>query len=154
MRTDFGSTAGSQRLRPAAIDPQPEAGLLDEVTIIVYAPIEICNRFREISLSRWNYTRSRDTVFDMPNSALRIHSPAPLDEPATAPGLLPEGARILRDLRAMPAPVVGDCKKGVTITGPSASTFLSRLLEFFDDQEARAAGTNGSPGGRDAQASQ
>lgn len=204
---------------PAVIDPEHDAGLPDEVAIIVYASLEIYNRFREISLSRRMYTKSHDAVFDMPNSiaqfpgpadkpatrqvgadtqlflyltenpvdwqagatrvmlivpdapstgfqdelsrrleaaragapelgidqivagiapgfaALWAHSAKPVDGLAEALGLVPEGARLFRDLPATPAPVIGDREKGVTITGACAYTFrFSRFMEFFDDR--------------------
>lgn len=203
---------------PAVIDPEHDAGLPDEVAIIVYASLEVYNRFRTISLSRRMYTKSHDAVFDMPNSiaqfpgpasapeqrkvgedtqlflyltetpvdwqagatrvllivpdapspafqdalrarlevargeagelgvdqilagiapgfaALWVHSGEPLDDPA-ALGLVPDGARVFRDLPATPAPVIGDREKGVTFTGASAFTFrFSRVMEFFDDR--------------------
>lgn len=204
---------------PAVIDPAPDAGLPDEVALIVYASLEVYNRFRETSLSRRMYTKSHDAVFDMPNSiaqfpgpatapekrqvgadtqlflyltetavdwqagstrvllivpdaasagfqdaqrarleaarakaaelgvdqvmagiapgfaALWVHSAEPLADPAAALGLVPDGARVFRDLPAMPAPVIGEREKGVTITGACAYTFrFSRFMEFFDDR--------------------
>ncbi|MEO7177260.1 MAG: hypothetical protein ABIW83_00300 [Allosphingosinicella sp.] len=204
---------------PAVIDPEHDAGLPDEVAIIVYSSLDVYNRFREISLSRRMYTKSHDAVFDMPNSiaqvpgpaanpasrqvgadtqqflylsdtpvdwqggvtrvmlivpdapstgfqdalrgrleaargkaselgvdqimagiapgfaALWAHSAEPIEGLADALGLLPDSARLFRDLPATPSPVIGEREKGVKITGACAYTFrFSRFMEFFDDR--------------------
>jgi len=62
------------------IDPPADAGLPDEVAIIVYASLEVYNRFRESSLSRRMYTKSHDAVFNMPISIAQF--PGTLDKPA------------------------------------------------------------------------
>lgn len=71
-------------------------------------------------------------------AAYWIHSPMPLEVDLTA--LLPDGARVYRDLVADPAPVAGDHEPGVSIDGPAAFTFrFSRDMSFFDDRPPRAA---------------
>lgn len=204
---------------PAVIDPPEGSGLPDEVAIIVYASLEVYNRFRSTSLSRRMYTKSHVAVFDMERSAaqfpksaaqpavrpfeggeghygymseaatdwqagytrivlitadspsdgfrdaalaavagageaaqsagidqvlvgatpsfaaLWIHSDSEVGDPAQALRLIPDGASVLRDLPAEPAPVIGDAEPGVKVTGTCAFTFrFSRQREFFDDR--------------------
>lgn len=71
-------------------------------------------------------------------AAYWIHSAQPTELDLAA--LLPEGARVYRELVATPAPVAGDHERGVKIDGPSAFTFrFSRDMRFFDDRPTQAA---------------
>lgn len=68
-------------------------------------------------------------------AALWIHADKDIADPATALGLVPAGASIVRNLAAQPAPVIGDTEPGQTITGACAYTFrFARQHEFFDDR--------------------
>ena len=66
-------------------------------------------------------------------AALWIHGDTDLGDIAALLGALPSGSKIVRDLDAIPASVIGDTEKGVTITGTQAFTMrFSRHRHFFE----------------------
>lgn len=121
----------------AAVDWQ--SGALRCIFLVPDTPGEA---FRQAMLQRLAKAPDRARTLDVDQilmvaadrfAALWIHADQPLAAPLQALDLLPEGARVLRELDAVQVPVRGDQEPGLPVTGPMAITFrFERRLDLFD----------------------